>query len=153
MDTDTLPALSDSDDSMLRLAVAAHLARYKGQSRAHTASDLNAYLHWCLEKDLRPLHAQRAHAELYLRWLQEVMVELVRWPEDQVRGSGVEDGGLELADEALHLLVAGVVAPMTGPARDASGAWRGAPCHPDLPRRAGELPMSSSFFPPRPFVR
>ena len=72
MDTDTLPALSDSDDPMLRLAVAAHLARYKGQSRAHTASDLNAYLRWCLEKDLRPLHAQRAHVELYLRWLQEV---------------------------------------------------------------------------------
>ena len=57
---------------MLRLAVAAHLARYKGQSRAHTASDLNAYLRWCLEKDLRPLQAQRAHVELYLRWLQEV---------------------------------------------------------------------------------
>jgi integrase/recombinase XerD len=72
MDTDTLPALTDADDPMLRLAVAAHLARYKGQSRAHTASDLNLYLRWCLEKDLRPLQAQRAHVELYLRWLQEV---------------------------------------------------------------------------------
>ena len=72
MDTDTLPALIDADDPMLRLAVAAHLARYKGQSRAHTASDLNAYLRWCLEKDLAPLQAQRAHVELYLRWLQEV---------------------------------------------------------------------------------
>ena len=72
MDTNTLPALTDADDPMLRLAVAAHLARYKGQSRAHTASDLNAYLRWCLEKDLMPLQAQRAHVELYLRWLQEV---------------------------------------------------------------------------------
>ena len=71
-DTDTLPALSDSDDPMLRLADAAHLASYKGQSRAHTASDLNAYLRWCFEKDLRPPQAQRAHVELYLRWLQEV---------------------------------------------------------------------------------
>jgi integrase/recombinase XerD len=55
MDTDTLPALTDADDPVLRLAVAAHLARYKGQSRAHTVSDLNLYLRWCLEKDLRPL--------------------------------------------------------------------------------------------------
>lgn len=72
MDTNTLPALIDADGPMLRLAVAAHLARYKGQSRAHTASDLNAYLRWCLERDVMPLRAQRAHIELYLRWLQEV---------------------------------------------------------------------------------
>jgi site-specific recombinase XerD len=72
MDTNTLPALLDVDDPMLRLAVAAHLARYKGQSRAHTASDLNAYLRWCLERDVPPLQAERAHVELYLRWLQEI---------------------------------------------------------------------------------
>jgi integrase/recombinase XerD len=48
MDTDALPARLDADDPMLRLAVAAHLARRKGQSRAHTASDLNAYLRWRL---------------------------------------------------------------------------------------------------------
>ena len=73
MDTNTLPALRNADDDpMLRLAVAAHLARYKGQSRAHTASDLNAYLRWCLERDVMPLQAQRAHVGLYLRWLQEV---------------------------------------------------------------------------------
>ena len=72
IDTNTLLALTDTDDPMLRLAVAAHPARYKAQSRAHTASDLNLYLRWCLEKDLRPLQAQRAHVELYLRWLQAV---------------------------------------------------------------------------------
>ena len=72
MDTDTLPVLIDADDPMLRLAVAAHLARYKGRTRAHTASDLNAYLRWCVEHDLMPLQAQRSHIELYLRWLQEV---------------------------------------------------------------------------------
>ena len=72
MDTNTLPTLQNADDPMLRLAVAAHLARYKGQSRAHTASDLNAYLRWCLERDVMPLQVQRAHVELYLRWLQEV---------------------------------------------------------------------------------
>ncbi|WP_104108393.1 tyrosine-type recombinase/integrase [Nocardioides sp. 616] len=72
MDNHTLPAAIDVGDPMLRLAVSAHLARYKGQSRVHTASDLNAYLRWCLERDLMPLHAERARVELYLRWLQEV---------------------------------------------------------------------------------
>lgn len=72
MDTDTLPTPIDADDPMLRLAVAAHLARYKGQTRAHTVSDLNAYLRWCFEHDVMPLQAQRGHVELYLRWLQEV---------------------------------------------------------------------------------
>jgi integrase/recombinase XerD len=72
MGTPTLPAPIDVDDPMLRLAVAAHLARYKGLSRAHTASDLNTYLRWCVTRDLMPLEAQRGHVELYLRWLQEV---------------------------------------------------------------------------------
>ena len=72
MDTNTLHARSDADDPMLRLAIAAHLARYKGQTRAHTSSDLNSYLRWCHERDLMPLQAQRGHVELYLRWLQEV---------------------------------------------------------------------------------
>jgi site-specific recombinase XerD len=72
MDTPTLPAPIDVDDPMLRLAVAAHLARYKGLSRTHTASDLNTYLRWCVTRDLMPLEAQRGHVELYLRWLQEV---------------------------------------------------------------------------------
>lgn len=36
MNTNTLPALIDPEDPMLRLAVAAHLARYQGQSRAHS---------------------------------------------------------------------------------------------------------------------
>ena len=31
----------------LRLAVAAYLARFKGSSREHTASDLRCYLAWC----------------------------------------------------------------------------------------------------------
>jgi hypothetical protein len=31
----------------LRLAVAAYLARFKGQSRIHTESDLRSYLTWC----------------------------------------------------------------------------------------------------------
>ena len=72
MATNTLPATYTTDDPMLRLAVAAHLARYKGESRAHTASDLGSYLRWCFEQGVRPLQAQRGHVELYLRWLQGV---------------------------------------------------------------------------------
>jgi hypothetical protein len=34
----------------LRLAVAAYLARYKGQSRMHTDSDLRGFLDWCQER-------------------------------------------------------------------------------------------------------
>jgi hypothetical protein len=67
-----LPAHSDQDDQNLRLAVAAHLARYKGQTRAHTASDLKTYLSWCRDHGLEPLQAKRAHVELFLRWIQEV---------------------------------------------------------------------------------
>jgi integrase/recombinase XerD len=56
----------------LRLAVAAYLARFKGQSRTHAESDLLTYLVWCQEHDLPPLTARRAHVELYVRWMQEV---------------------------------------------------------------------------------
>jgi len=66
------PVVTRFDDKILRLAVAAHLARYKGQSRTHTASDLNSYLFWCLDHDLAPLEATRVHVELYLRWMQEI---------------------------------------------------------------------------------
>jgi len=38
-----IPVISPLDDQILRLAVAAHLARYKGQTRVHTASDLSSY--------------------------------------------------------------------------------------------------------------
>ena len=57
---------------LLLLAVAAYLARFKGQSRIHTESDLRGYLAWCELHGLDPLSARRPHIELYLRWLQEV---------------------------------------------------------------------------------
>jgi integrase/recombinase XerD len=50
----------------LRLAVAAYLARFKGSSREHTASDLRCYLAWCAQRGLGPL-ARRPHLELYIR--------------------------------------------------------------------------------------
>lgn len=62
-----LPPESDT----LRRAVAAYLARFKGQSRVHTDSDLRAYLTWCSGHGLDPMSAQRPHLELYIRWMQE----------------------------------------------------------------------------------
>ena len=52
--------------------MAACLARFKGQSRIHTESDLRGYLNWCESRDLDPLAATRPHVEFYVRWLQEV---------------------------------------------------------------------------------
>src|SRR3954453_7333591 len=60
------------DDRILRLAVAAYLARFKGQSRMHAESDLRNFLTWCRARNLDPLTAARPHVELYIRWLQEV---------------------------------------------------------------------------------
>jgi integrase/recombinase XerD len=59
------------DDVRLPLAVAAYLARFKGMSRAHTDSDLRAFLSWCAGRDIVPLKARRAQLELYVRWMQE----------------------------------------------------------------------------------
>ncbi len=56
----------------MRLAVAAYLARYTGQSRVHTESGPALYLTWCHERDLDPLAAQRPHVELLIRWMQEI---------------------------------------------------------------------------------
>ena len=69
------PAVSGvvvTTSQVLRLAVAAYLARFKGQSRVHTESDLRGYLAWCESRELEPLAATRPHIELYVRWLQEV---------------------------------------------------------------------------------
>jgi integrase/recombinase XerD len=57
---------------VLRLAIIAHLARYKGDSRMHTGSDLRIFLAWCAERHLEPLTVQRLQVEMYVRWLQEV---------------------------------------------------------------------------------
>jgi integrase/recombinase XerD len=73
--SDSGPAVSGvvvSTTPVLRLAVAAYLARFKGQSRIHTESDLTSYLTWCESHGLDPLGASRPHVELYVRWLQEV---------------------------------------------------------------------------------
>jgi integrase/recombinase XerD len=69
-----LPVVTGESSSAerLRVAAVAYLARYRGLSRDHTASDLRVFLVWCADGDLDPLGAQRAHLELYVRWCQEV---------------------------------------------------------------------------------
>jgi site-specific recombinase XerD len=56
---------------LLRLAVAAYLARYKGDSRTHTKADLGYFEAWCLERDVDMLKIQRVQLELNVRWMQE----------------------------------------------------------------------------------
>jgi integrase/recombinase XerD len=48
------------------------LARYRGQSRVHTESDLKVFLRWCADQSVDPLGAVRADIEWYVRWLQDV---------------------------------------------------------------------------------
>src|SRR4051794_30193702 len=57
---------------VLRFAIAAYLARFKGQSRVHTESDLRGFLVWCEDRGLGTFAVTRPHIELYVRWLQEV---------------------------------------------------------------------------------
>lgn len=59
-------------DDLLRVAIAAHLARYKGLSRVHTGSDLRVFLRWCAEHELKPLRVRRSDVELFVRWLEEI---------------------------------------------------------------------------------
>lgn len=72
MNTAQLVPSDDLTLASLRLAIAAYLARFKGQSRLHTDSDLRAFLKWCADQGLNPLDAKRPHIELYLRWMQEI---------------------------------------------------------------------------------
>lgn len=72
MNTAQLLLAGDDASATLRIAVAAYLARFKGQSRVHTESDLRSFLTWCRRQGLEPLLAQRPHIELYLRWMQEI---------------------------------------------------------------------------------
>jgi integrase/recombinase XerD len=70
--TPAVPGTLIATPDVIHLAVAAYLARFKGQSRVHAESDLRAYLTWCRDHGLPPLAAKRGHVELYIRWMQEV---------------------------------------------------------------------------------
>jgi integrase/recombinase XerD len=57
---------------VLRAAVSAYLGRYRGETRLHTESDLQVFLHWCTDQGLGPLAAVRVDIERYVRWLPGV---------------------------------------------------------------------------------
>ncbi len=59
-----------ADGPSLRLAVAAFLTNYKGQTRVHAESDLSCYLAWCEAVRLDVFAARRVDLERYLRWMQ-----------------------------------------------------------------------------------
>jgi len=66
------PVVVSAGSDRLRLAMAAYLSRYRGQSRVHAESDLRSYLTWCLERRVDPLEVSRPQGELYVRWMQEI---------------------------------------------------------------------------------
>jgi integrase/recombinase XerD len=66
------PVVVSAGADRLRLATAAYLSRYKGQSRVHAESDLRSYLTWCLQRGVDPLEVSRPQVELYVRWMQEI---------------------------------------------------------------------------------
>lgn len=65
-------ALQSGSNDLIRVAIAAHLARYRGLSRAHTNSDLQVFLRWCADRQLEPLAVRRADVEMFVRWLEEI---------------------------------------------------------------------------------
>jgi integrase/recombinase XerD len=64
--------LREVSDDLLRVAIAAHLARYKGLSRAHSSSDLRVFLRWCVDHQLDPLTVRRVEVELFVHWSEEI---------------------------------------------------------------------------------
>jgi site-specific recombinase XerD len=64
-----LPAVPHGDATTY--AALSFLARYRGDTLRAYRQDLQAFLHWCAERNLQPLQAQRPHLELYLRWMEQ----------------------------------------------------------------------------------
>jgi hypothetical protein len=83
-------------NDLLRVAVAAYLARYKGMSRHLVESDLQVFLRWRADRSIDPLAAQRVDVKLFVRWSYELFHHLaVRRPGtfrdrvcDRVSGQG-----------------------------------------------------------------
>jgi hypothetical protein len=68
-------------NDLLRVAVAAYLARHKGMSRYLAESDLQVFLRWRADRTIDPLAAQRVDVDLFVRWSYELFHHLpVRRP-------------------------------------------------------------------------
>ena len=70
----TTAAVLRADEPVLdeaELAAVAFLARYGGRTLASYRADLRQYLAWIASVRVAPLHATRAHLELYRAWMEE----------------------------------------------------------------------------------
>src|SRR5258706_14744560 len=65
---EVLPARERLDPTSY--AVACFLARYRDATLSAYRQDMLAFLNWCTERALAPLQLERAHLELYLRWME-----------------------------------------------------------------------------------
>jgi integrase/recombinase XerD len=68
----TSAQIERASDDLLRVAVGANPARYRGLSPAHTESELHVVPRWCAEQEPDPLPVRRIDAEPVVRWLHEV---------------------------------------------------------------------------------
>ncbi len=68
-DYELLPSSAAIDPT--QYALASFLARYRGSTLRAYQQDLLAFLRWCAARNLEPLHAERPHLELYLRWMEQ----------------------------------------------------------------------------------
>jgi integrase/recombinase XerD len=64
--------LHSGSDDLLRVAIAAHLARYKGSSRAHTSSDLQGVPEVVRRPSARPTRGAPGSVEMFVPWPEEI---------------------------------------------------------------------------------
>ena len=93
--------------SAAQLAAVSYLARYSGQTHVLYASQLRRWFQWCQTNGLDPLEGiQRAHVELYIRYLGEcgLMDSSVNTTMHAVRGffRFAHIDGLILSDPAVY---------------------------------------------------
>jgi site-specific recombinase XerC len=69
--TAELVRFDDAVEITERVAVAAFLAGYTGATRVSYTTDLRIFAGWCQETGVNLLRVQRAHLELFARWMEQ----------------------------------------------------------------------------------
>jgi site-specific recombinase XerD len=69
--TAELVRFDDTHEITERVAVAAFLAGYTGTTRVSYTTDLRIFAGWCQETGVNLLRVQRAHLELFARWMEQ----------------------------------------------------------------------------------
>jgi site-specific recombinase XerD len=54
-----------------QMIAATFLAGYREPTRSHHAVNLKQWFRWCAERPMDPMKVERAHIELYSRWMEE----------------------------------------------------------------------------------